>query len=158
MENNNEKIFYQRLDFYWQAIVIYLIVLVTFSVLSGTISSHSLNFSIQDPMVMLFAIFIGVSGVSYLFSIVRNKQLIVGEDYFKIKTRFAEKTYPLGDIKKIFVGREGKLQSRENKNLFLVKLKTRRRGLRIRPSSYWDDKELFDALSELRSKLNQLGN
>jgi len=158
VETANEKIFYQRLDFYWQAIVIYLIVLVTFSILSGSIGSKSLNFNIQDPMVMLFAIFICVSVIAYLFSIVRNKQLIVGEDYFKIKTRFAEKTYSLQDIKKIFVGRESKLQTRENKNLFLVKLKSRRRGLRIRPSSYWDDKELFDALSELRNKLNKLGN
>lgn len=151
--NINNKQFNQRLDFYWQALLIYFAMMVIYSIARGSFLAKNIDFIINDPLVELFCLFIFVSLVSYFIKYINNRSIIIGEDYFILKNRFREKKYNLNDIKKIFLGRESKIQNRDSSRIVIVKLNTRRRKLRIRPAAYWDDKELFEALNKLKTKI-----
>ncbi len=151
--NRENKQFNQRLDFYWQALLIYFTMVVIYSFTRGSLLAHNFDYILNDPLVELFGLFILVSIISYLFKYFTNRSIIIGDDFFILKNRFREKKYELSDIKKIFFGKENKMRNRDSSRIVVIKLASRRRKLRIRPAAYWDDKELFEALGKLKSKL-----
>ena len=127
--------------------------IIVYSITRGSLLAHNFDYIINDPLVDLFGLFILVSIMSYLVKYFTNRSIIIGEDYFILKNRFREKKYELKDIKKIFFGRENKMRNRDSSRIVIIKLNTRRRKLRIRPAAYWDDRELFEAISKLKSKV-----
>ena len=142
--------FTRRLDFYWQSISIYAIILFLYSLLRGTIVEHKLTLSLTDPVVLLLSAIIVISSVTLAVNLYTSVKIIVGDDYIIFKSRFGEKKYSASQISKITFKREKIFQVRGAYSVIIIKLRYRSRRIRIRPSSYWDEKNLIEALLKFR--------
>ncbi len=151
--NNKQKVYQKRLDFYWQALIIYLSILIAYSLFSGILNTSTFTFKFDDPIVMLFGIFVLASGISFAFSLVQDKKIIIDENSITISTRLNQTVIPLDSITKIIITNKRKLQNRQSKQMVIIRFNLRRRPLRFRPSSYWDDKDLLNAIISIKNKL-----
>lgn len=154
MQNELEnRTFSQRLDFYWQSISIYAVILVAYSLFRGTLNEGELNFYLDDPIVELLALFILGSFTVYMYKFLWLRVIEVGDDYIIFKNRFNSNKYNLDDIEDIYIGSERPFQSRNTYRVIKIKFKDKKRKIRIRPYNYWDDKLLYNQIKHLKAKL-----
>lgn len=147
------KKFIQRLDFYWQSISAYAIVLIVYAFLRGTIEKGTISVTWMDPIVVLMLVFIVATSVALLINYSKNRKIIVGDDFITFKSRIGEKTYTLDDILRISMSRE-KIGNINNKyRIIKIKVNKRRRLIRIRPSAFWNEKQMIDYLANLRRQV-----
>ncbi len=152
-ETEDKNIFEQRIDFYWQSIVIYAIILISYSIFKGTIDEGSITLVYADPVVYLLTSIIIGSLISYLMKFYRLTTLTVGKDFLLFKNRFGEKIIKSNDIEKMISGKEQMFQVRERYRVLKIKVKGRKRLIKIKPYLYWDDMKLFKALEEFRGRI-----
>jgi hypothetical protein len=146
--------FSHRLDFYWQYIGVYAIVLLIYSLFRGTIEEGTFTLKVRDPIVILLVVFIVGSAIPLLISYYKQNKIIIGIDYIIFKTRFREKKYMLNEIQRINLGKERLFKMRRGAmRVVKIKLKNRIRVIRIRPSSYWNEEELLQSLIRLKKAL-----
>ncbi len=148
--NIQPAIFQQRLDFYWQFIAVYSVILLFYSLMRGTIEEGTITLVLNDPLVLLLAFFIVTTSVAMLVTLYRRRKIIIGKDYIIFKNRFREKKYTADKILRISLGRVNRLQKRAAYRVIRIKVENRRRAIRIRPNAYWDDKELVDSILEIK--------
>lgn len=147
--------FVKRLDFYWQSISFYALALIIYSVLRGSIDDWTVSIMIYDPIVGLLVLFIVLSAIALLWKYFKNVSLIIGKDFMIFKSRFSEEKYSLKQIRKIYFGMEKALQMKNFIRVIKIRIEGRRRVIRIRPSSYWNEKDLTLALAHIKSKLGK---
>ena len=147
--------FLQRLDFYYQTIAIYAIVLLAYSVLRGTIEGSSITIRLIDPISILLVIFILGTTMAMLFEIAQKREIVITDDSIIFKSRNKSKTYKLQDIIKIVIKQDKTFHFRSNYRTCLIKVTNRLRPIRIRFSSYQNDAELAEAIIEFRKQLKQ---
>ncbi|MFP4369863.1 MAG: hypothetical protein ACLFR2_09805 [Candidatus Kapaibacterium sp.] len=152
---SEEKKFTQRLDFYWQSLSAYAVILIVYALFKGTISDGTVNIVLADPIVILLAFFVLISAISLLFQVSKNREIITGEDYIIFKSRLGQKKYTIDDIQKISLGREKLFQIRGAYKVIKIKLKDRKRTLWIRPSSFWDEQELVNEIARFKRLIQQ---
>lgn len=154
MNNNNEKVFKQRLDLYWQSISSYAIIMVVYSIIKGSIEAREFSMTLQDPIVILLQIFIIITSVALLFQAVKGRTVIFGKDHIVFKSRLGEKKYNISDISSLFVSKQNFKNKIPTRNrLFKMRIKNRRRLIRIRPSSFHNDAELLESLLNLKKRI-----
>lgn len=143
---SNIQIYEKRFDFYWKSIAIYSIVLITYSLLRGTIEQGQLTMALSDPIVIFLAIVIGFSIIGYIFNLWKAPKIQITTESITFKSRFYEKKLAINEISRILIGKE-KLYNLKHP-LKVVKIYTihRRKPYRIRASSFWNDKELTQAI------------
>jgi hypothetical protein len=150
-----EKSFGQRLDFYWQFITAYFIVLTIYSILRGPLVNGTFTVVLHDPVVFLMIIFTLATTLALAVQMYWKRSITVGSDYIIFKSRFREQKYLKSDIIRIAVGREKMIRMRGSVTILKISLKNRRRSLRIRPSSYWNERELVMSVIRLKSDKKQ---
>lgn len=153
VENGKEKVFTRRLDFYWQSITVYSIILLIVSVLRGSIEEGTLSVRLADPLVILLATFIVSTSMTLLYNWYRRREIVIGKDYLLLRTRIGEKKYAIDDIMKINISKERNVKITNAARIARIKLKHRHRRLIISLNSYDNEKELCMALIELKRKL-----
>ncbi len=150
------KLFEQRLDFYWQYIAVYLVVLIIYAVMMGSISEGKITFRINDPVALLLLLFIVSTAIGMLFRWIKKLEIIIGKDYLVFRNRFTEKKYTLDKISKISLSRVNLFRKqRDTYRMIKVKLVGRRKTLRIRPIAYWNNRELVQEIMRLKRTLLQ---
>jgi hypothetical protein len=147
--------FEKRFDFYWKSIAIYSIVLIIYSFIRSTIAEGTLTLSLTDPIVLLLFFIIVFSIIAYLYNIWKGPKIIVGKDSIILKTRFRERVIPATQIVRIQVGREIITNLRRSLKVFRIYVTFRTKPYRIRPSSFWNDVELTDALVQFKKANNK---
>jgi hypothetical protein len=153
---NKDKVFIQRLDFYWQYIAIYAIILLIYSILKGSISKGTLTLVVYDPIVILLLIFILSSFLPLLVHYYKQKSIIVGPDFIIFKSRFREKRYSVSDIISISMARVKQIKVRRGTyRIIKVQVQKRRLPVRIRPSSFWNEHDLVESIGRLKKALNK---
>lgn len=154
MEKNKlpEKRFTRRLDFYWQYMTVYLIILVVYSVLIGSINEGTITMDFHNPVVLLLFAFIVLTSLNLLFDWFKKKTIIIGNDYIIFKTRFKERRYNKSDISKIAIGKKA-IPGGTAFSLRMIKIRVKDRKylIRIRPHAYWDEKEMIQYISHLKN-------
>ncbi len=153
MEKNNlhEKTFSQRLDFYWQYTTVYLILLIVFGVLMGSINEGTFTMDLHHPIVILLFVFMLCTSLNLLFNWFKKKTITVGNDYIIFRTRFKESKYMKSDITKIGIGRKARYRGTAfSLRMIKIRVKNRKYFIRIRPHGYWDEKELIQYISRLK--------
>ncbi|MCX7908626.1 MAG: hypothetical protein N2560_03825 [Ignavibacteria bacterium] len=148
-------IFEKRFDFYWKSIAIYCIVLILYSLLRGTLEEGTLTLRVSDPLVILLTLIILFSIVGYLFSIWKSPKVIVGKDYITLKTRFKEINLPANQISKIVIGKEIVSNLKRPMRIIKIFVTFRKAPFRIRPSLFWNHKELIEALIQFKKSNNK---
>jgi len=150
--SQEDKEFYYRIDFYWQAIAVYAVALVLYSLLRGTIDSGQLSITLHDPIVVLLAIFVITTAIGAGISRFMNRRIIITSEGITLRNRFRERVFHKNDILRISFGRERR--SREGAyRIVKVRVASRRRLLRIRPAGFDNERALTHALSQLKRGL-----
>jgi hypothetical protein len=143
--------FIQRLDFYWQFITAYFIVLLVYSILRGPVVNGTFKIVIHDPVVILMTVFLIATLVALGWQTYWRRSITVGPDFIILKSRFREQKINKTEITRIAVGRDKVIRMRGSVTILKLTVKNRRRVLRIRPSSYWNERELVQSIIKLKS-------
>jgi hypothetical protein len=148
--SNLEKIYPQRLDFYYQTIAIDAIVLVLYSILRGTIEGGFITIRLLDPISILLALFIVATTVSLIIHLIKRRFIVIGDDYIIFRVGKKEKKYKFSDIERIIIKYEKSIRIRSKYKIALIKLPERKRYLRLRFSSYQNDDKLFEDIVHIK--------
>ncbi len=147
--------FEKRFDFYWKSVAIYSVVLILYSLIRGSIEEGTLTLKVYDPLVIFLSLIILFSFVRYLFSIWKSPRIIIGKDYISFKTRFKEITIPANQITKILIGKEIIANLKRPMRIIKIFVTFRKKPFRVRPSSFWNDKELTESLIQFKKIFNK---
>ena len=148
-----EKSFSRRLDFYWKYIAVYAIAIILYALIKGTLEDKTLTFMLVDPVIILLALFIALTALGLFIESSKKKEIILGNDYIIFSNRFRKRTFTKDELERIYIGRE-RAKYTGKFRIIKVKLKTRKRPVIIRPSSYWNEQEFIDLFSKLRRNIS----
>jgi len=158
MDVNNqrvEKIYFQRLDFYYQTLAIYSIVIVVYSILRGSIEGGTLTVRLLDPITILLALFIIGTSIALLYDSIRRRSIIVGKDYIIFRLGKKEKKYNFNEIERIAVVPDKTFRFRSSYSTAMIKLPERRRMLRLRFTSYENEKDLYEDVIRIKKIIEE---
>jgi hypothetical protein len=153
MEKNKlpEKKFCQRLDFYWQYTTVYLIILIVYSVLMGSINEGTITMDFHNPVVILLFVFMLGTSLNLLFNWFKKKTITIGDDYIIFRTRFKERKYLRTDISRIAIGKKVRYKGTAfSLQMIKIKVKDRKYFIRIRPHGYWEEKDMIRYIAHLK--------
>lgn len=152
-DSGNYQVFKRRLDFYWQFVAVYAVVLVIYAVLRRMVFEGNFFDAVVDPVSILFSVFIVIALLSVMFQEIERKEIHISDDHFILKTRFREKNYTLDDIRRISFSKDRRIRIKKPVRVIKIALKNRRFPVKIRPSAFWDDRNLVQALIKLRQNM-----
>ncbi len=146
---DNEKVFKYKLDFYYQSALIYLVTLILYGGVRGSLVEKKFEYVLDDPLMYMIIFFVIVSFVALAMNALRNRRLIVGEQSITFKHRWHERRIAAADIEWMHVGRELRVQTGGRFQVIVFKLKNRRRLFRIRVGRYERDRELIHEMQRI---------
>lgn len=149
MEEPHEKTFKYKLDFYYQSALIYLVTLVLYGGIRGSIVEKEFTYVMNDPIIYVIIFFVVMSFAALLLNFIRNRRLIISGDTIIFKNRFHERKIELEDIEWMHVGREKLVQTSGIFQVIVFKLERRRRLLRIRVGRYEKERELVAEMTRI---------
>jgi hypothetical protein len=145
----HEKIFKYKLDFYYQSALIYLVTLILYGGVRGSLVEKKFQYVLDDPLMYMIIFFVIGSFVVLALNALRNRRLVVGEQSITFKHRWHERRIETGEIEWMHVGRERRVQTGGRFQVILFKLRNRRRLLRIRVGRYERDRELIQEMHRI---------
>jgi hypothetical protein len=148
-----EQEFPVRMDFYWQAIAVYALALICYALVRGTVWDGSLTLTLRDPIVIVLGGLVIGSCLWSLGNWYMRRSIIIGDSYIRFTNRFRSRTFQQKDIDVISIGRQKMLKVRGVYKLVKIRLRSRRRLLRIRPSLYEQEQALVQSLLALKRQL-----
>lgn len=149
-----EQEFRLRMDFYWQAIAVYALSLIFYAAARGSIGDGSITLTLRDPIVIVLGGLVLGSCAWSLGNWYMRRAIIIGDSYIRFTNRFRSRSFERSDIEIIAVGRQKMLKVRGVYKLVKIRLRSRRRPLRIRPSLYEREAELVQSLIQLKRRLS----
>lgn len=155
MKEMQERVFGRKNDLYYVTLLVYVIFAVLYILVTGTVTSETVEFGFRDPVVYIIGIFILHAVVLLLLNIIRNPRLVVDSHGITFRSRFKERTFLFTDIDRIILKRE---QKRFNEGTFAVArllIRDRHRRVRIRIASYEREKELYQLLKKIKHDLHK---
>ena len=155
MNSPNDKIFRRKLDFYYLALLVYVIVGTIYIIISGSLIGDKFEFVIRDPVVYLFGVFILYAAILLLLNVIRNRRLVITPQCLIFKSRFGERAYYFAHIEHIILKRERLRASNTIFNVVKLRIARRRRWIRIRTINYEREKELYNEFKEMKLKLKK---
>lgn len=150
-----QTVYERKLDFYWRFLSIYTISLLVYSILKGSMENWTISIALRDPLVILLIIFIVVSLGGLLINFYKNAKIIIGKDYIIFKTRFREKKYSFNEINKIVIGKERAIRIKSSSPFIKFFVTDRRTSIRIRPSSYQNERNLIHDIQAFKKSYNR---
>ena len=145
------KVFKYKLDFYYQQALFYLVTLLLYGGIRGTITFERLPSLESDPMLYIIIIFVIVSIVVLLLNRARDRKLVISDDRIVFHHKFNERVVPVADIEWMHIGRERSVQTAGRSQVIVIKLDGRRRWFRIRVGRYEREKELLVEMHRIAS-------
>lgn len=150
------KTFKYKLDFYWQSLLIYSVILIAYSLLRGNINLKDFTFSFHDPLVVLLSLFVIVTFLFGVINFILKRSLTIGNDFIEFSNRFRKKRFEIQNIEKISVTFENRIKTRGRFTIIKLKIHGRKWFLRIRPNIYTDSKELMKSIDRLRQNFTKV--
>ncbi|MFY7997781.1 MAG: hypothetical protein ACOVSW_04195 [Candidatus Kapaibacteriota bacterium] len=148
-----EQEFPLRMDFYWQAIAVYALALICYALIRGTVWDGSITLTLRDPIVVVLGVLVLGSCLWSLGNWFMRRSIVVGDAYIRFTNRFRSRTFQQTDIDVISIGKQKILKVRGVYKLVKIRLRSRRRLLRIRPSLYQHEQELVQTLIALKRRI-----
>ncbi len=132
-----EETFRNRLDIYYVAAIAYVVTLVVYVVVRGTLIGDRFEVVWQDPIVYLLAICSGSALIALIIAAISNRTVVVSEDRLLFRSRFKERVFTPEDIEWIAFRRERRLRGEGRVYpTARIRLRTRRRPLWLRPGNF----------------------
>ncbi len=143
-------------DVYWRATSMYACALIAYACIRGWsqgLSDGRLAIVLADPLlVLLFAFAVG-SALALCVRLFLRRTVVIDNSGITIRDRFRERVYAVKDISRINFGKERMVHVRGMMPLVRIRLHSRRRHLRIRPSAFTNEKSLLEALHSLSARV-----
>jgi len=148
----NERVYKYRLDFYYNSLLLYILVFVVYVMVKGSFANESFHVTFQDPIIYIFVAFILFFTVVLISNYIRARYLTFDERKIIIKNRFGQREIPYNEIIGIKFSREKKSNRRDKSNIRTVKLKlvNRKRLLTIRLSDFQDESKLISEFQHIK--------
>jgi hypothetical protein len=137
-----EKIFKYKLDFYYQSALIYLVTLILYGGIRGSLVEKKFEYVLNDPLMYMIIFFVIMSFITLAMNALRGRRLIIGERTIAFVHRWHERRIDVEEIEWMHVGRELRVQTSGRFQVIVFKLRNRRRLFRIRVGRYERDREL----------------
>jgi hypothetical protein len=147
------KVFRYKLDFYYQSVLIYLVTLILYGGIRGSLIERRFEYVLGDPLMYVIIFFVLMSIGTLILNRLRDRRLIIGEDTLIFKNRFHEYRVAAKEIEWIYIGRESKVRTSGALQVILFKMKNRRRLVRIRVGRYERGKELVAEMQRLGANI-----
>jgi hypothetical protein len=147
------KVFKYKLDFYYQQTLLYLVTLLVYAGVVGSVVQDRFVFVLNDPIVYIIMLFVVVSAVVLLLNRLRDRRLIVEDNRIVFYNRYREQEIPVSDIEWMHVGKEMLVQTAGRFQQVVLKVKGRRRPFRIRLGRYERDRELLAEMERIAARV-----
>jgi len=144
-----EKTFKYKLDFYYQSALIYLVTLILYGGIRGSLVEKKFEYVLSDPLMYMIIFFVIMSFIALAMNALRARRLIIGERSIAFANRWHERRIDAGEIEWMHVGRELRVQTGGRFQVIVFKLKNRRRLFRIRVGRYERDRELVHEMHRI---------
>lgn len=143
------KEFKYKLDFYYQQALLYLLTLILYVGVKGTISDKEFILTLNDPIVLIIVVFVCGSFLTLFLSILRAKKIIITEHSIIFQNSKSSKEILFSEIEWAHVGKETMVRTAGTNQIVLLKVKNRLRVYRIRIGRYEKSNELLISLKEI---------
>lgn len=144
--------FRYKLDFYYQQTLIYLVTLVLYAAVRGTLIENNFTLVFDDPIMFIITFFAAAAFITLLLNRVRDRKLILSDDEIIFQHRFNRRRIAVTDIEWIHIGKERFVQTAGRFQAVLIKTKHRRRAFRIRIGRYEREKELLKLIEQIAER------
>jgi len=145
--------FKYKLDFYYQSALIYLITLIAYGGIKGSLVDQKFEYVLSDPLMYIIIFFVVMAFVTLGLNALRNRKLVLTNDAIVFRHRWAERRIPIDDIEWMHIGRESGVRTGGRFQAIVFKLKNKRRLYRIRVGRYERERELVRAMRVIASRL-----
>lgn len=147
------KVFHYKLDFYYQQAIMYLVTLILYIVIRGTVSEHRFVFVYQDPIIIIMLFFVLFAFTMIVTNRIRKRRIVVENDVIKFVNRFKEWTLPLHEIEWMHITKERKVETAGRLQVVIIKRKNRKRLIRIRVGRYERPDEFVRVMREIAERV-----
>ncbi|MFM8437711.1 MAG: PH domain-containing protein [Candidatus Kapaibacterium sp.] len=150
-----------RHDVYWRATSMYAGALIAYACIRGWsegMSDGRIAIVLADPLLILLFAFAAGSALALCVRLFLRRTIIIDENGITIRDRFRERRYAVSDVARINFGKERVVHLRGMMPLVKIRLHSRRRYLRIRPSAFTHEKALLEALHSLNDRVHAGGS
>jgi hypothetical protein len=148
-EQEKEKVFKYKLDFYYQSALIYLVTLILYGGIRGSLVEKKFSYVLDDPLMYVIVFFVVMSLVVLGLNYARNRRLIITSEAIIFKHHWDERVIKLSDIEWLHIGRERHVQTSGRFQVIMIKLKGRRRLFSIRVGRYERERELVHEMNRI---------
>ena len=155
-QSDEGKVFKYRLDFYYQQAILYLVTLVVYTGIRGTVTWDKLPTLVADPILYIIILFVVISFTVLTLNKIRDRKLIVTSDKLVFHQRYHDRVIPFLNIEWMYIGRERLVQTAGRFQVIVFKIKDRRRLFRIRVGRYERDAELLDEMHKVASRVPKI--
>lgn len=128
--------FQNRLDIYYIATIVYVVTLLVYVLIAGSVQGKRFEVAWEDPIVYLLIAFSMISLISLIVAGVLRRSVTVEPTRLLFATRFRERTLTAAEIEWISFRRERRASRDRVVPLARIKLRNRRRVVRLRFSSF----------------------
>lgn len=147
--------FRHKLDVYYVATIAYVLTLIAYVAVRGTVEGGKFEVVLRDPIVYLLAVCTAASLVGLGISALLGRRVIIRDNRLVFITRFKERVIQPEDIEWIgFRREEAKVRGGRAYPTARFKLRNRRRLLRLRVANFERKSELARALKEWTTNNN----
>lgn len=147
--------FRHKLDVYYVATIAYVLTLIAYVAVRGTLEGGKFEVVLRDPIVYLLAICSAASLIGLGISVLLGRRVIIRDNTLVFVTRFKERVVKPEDIEWMgFRREEAKVRGGRAYPTARFKLHNRRRLLRLRVANFERKAELVRALKEWATNNN----
>ena len=147
------KAFRYKLDFYYQQALLYLLTLLLYGGIRGTIVFERMPSLQDDPILYIIGVFAVISFVVLMLNKTRDKKLLIGAEEIIFHNKFHDRRISLSEIEWFHIGRERSVQTAGRSQVIVFKVKRRRRWYRIRVGRYEHEKELIHEIQRIGERV-----
>ncbi|MBS4033914.1 MAG: hypothetical protein KGZ85_05580 [Ignavibacterium sp.] len=149
----HKSIFKYNTSFYYQSTIIYFVVFSLYLIIRGEIVDNSYTLVIKDPILYFLAIIVVISIFALILNLYKRRYIEIDQNGITFVNRFKRKEISSDKIGSIRVTNKRNPSQSKGFQLIILKLKTRKRRLLIRPTDYENYDELLKRIQELKLKI-----
>ena len=147
------KVFRYKLDFYYQQALLYLLTLLLYGGLRGTIVFEKMPSLTSDPILYIIGLFVLISFIVLMLNKTRDRKLMIGADEIVFHNKFHERRVQISEIEWLYIGRERSVRTAGRSQVIILKVTGRMRWFRIRVGRYEHEMELIQEIERIGERV-----
>jgi hypothetical protein len=147
------KVFRYKLDFYYQQALLYLLTLLLYGGVRGTMVFERMPTLTSDPILYIIGVFVVISFIVLMLNKTRDRKLMIGAEEIVFHNKFHERRVQIADIEWLYIGKERSVRTAGRSQVIVFKVNGRRRWFRIRVGRYEHEMELIQEIERIGGRV-----